>query len=84
MTRRGRIVVSKSMLKMLLDLPSHLNITSIYETSEDVDRDSVSIGVQGRFCPEVPEGSPSPQICPVYSSVETGKAHLISINGLDT
>lgn len=82
--RRGRIVVSKAMLRLLLDLPRHLIITSVYETPSDSNRDAFSIGVRGRFCPEVAEGDPDPSITPVYSDIGVGKAHLIGLNGLDT
>lgn len=84
MTRRGRIVVSKRMLEMLLDLPSHLAIVNVYETVEDSNRDAVSVIVKGRFCPEVPEGAVAPEITPVYKDLENSPVKLIGINGLDT
>ena len=82
--RRGRVVISKPLLRMLLNIPDHLVIGSVYETPEDTHKDTFSISVTGRFCPEVAEGTPAPEITLLYSSVKTGETILLAVDGLDT
>lgn len=84
MSRRACIPINLFVLREVLGLPPHLTIEGVVQTDRDREDGTMRVLVTGKLCPEVDEGRPYPELSVVYQSVETGKAHVLSIHGLDT
>lgn len=76
--------ISLFVLREVLGLPAHLTVDGVTQTDEDRRCGNMRVQVSGPLCPEVAEDAPVPEISIVYQRLETGRAHVLSIHGLDT
>lgn len=84
MSRHAVIPINLCLLRKVLGLPEHLIIDGVTQTPADKRDGTMRVHVSGRLCPEVSDNAAAPELSVVYSRVETGQAHLLSIHGLDT
>jgi hypothetical protein len=82
--RKAQIKLPVTMLRVLLDLPDHLEIVEILETPLDKGAQLFTIRVTGPFCPTVMQDGVLKSLYPIYRVLETGHAELEEIQGLDT
>ena len=75
--RYGVLTMSLDLVRMILDLPVGMAVSSFMDMNvEDQRLRQCRLVVTGDKLPLVPEGADPPQITPIHIKVETGKAFL--------